>query len=222
MVQVRQNLLAEINTLLGLSHPHLVRLRCIGAKEVRGRLVPGFVAMDFCGEGTLGKWIAGGLVSDALAPAFVADLVSALTYLHLEKRLLHRDLKPENIFVSRRVAGCAARPALVVGDVGVSKQVAHTQAQASIAGTPMYVAPEVLLSRGQAATSMASDVYSASLVAVEIVTCANVYEVRGLTVCECMPRVPRALKGCHAWHGCVGTSQSRLCGCPVLSCPVLT
>ena len=59
-------------------------------------------------------------------------------YLHVEKRVIHRDLKPANIFV-RRDGNRDGRPALVVGDVGLAKELKNTMAKASVAGTPMSV-----------------------------------------------------------------------------------
>ena len=54
----------------------------------------------------------------------------------MEKRVIHRDLKPANMFV-RRDAGRGGRLTLVVGDVGLAKEIQHTMAGASAAGTPM-------------------------------------------------------------------------------------
>eukprot|EP00750_Incisomonas_marina_P013979 INCI17579.9.p1 GENE.INCI17579.9~~INCI17579.9.p1 ORF type:complete len:398 (-),score=65.39 INCI17579.9:771-1964(-) len=75
-----RELLPEINTLLGLSHPNLVRLRCVAPFEVYGRQFPAYVAMDYCGEGTLEQWIAQRRLTDGLLPAFLQDLVSAMVY----------------------------------------------------------------------------------------------------------------------------------------------
>ena len=57
-------------------------------------------------------------------------------YLHVEKHIVHRDLKPANMFV-RRDPARDGRPALVVGDVGLAKEMQNTIAKASAAGTPM-------------------------------------------------------------------------------------
>ena len=57
-------------------------------------------------------------------------------YLHVEKHIVHRDLKPANMFV-RRDPARDGRPALVVGDVGLAKEMQNSIAKASAAGTPM-------------------------------------------------------------------------------------
>ena len=73
-----RELLPEINTLLGLSHPNLVRLRCVAPLQVCGRLFPAYVAMDYCGEGTIEQWLTQRRLTDGLLPAFLQHLVSAM------------------------------------------------------------------------------------------------------------------------------------------------
>ena len=75
-----RELLPEINTLLGLSHPNVVRLRCVGSFSVFGRPFPAYVAMDFCTEGTVEQWIKERRLTDDVLPVFLWDFVSAMVY----------------------------------------------------------------------------------------------------------------------------------------------
>ena len=160
-------LLPEMNTLLRLVHPNLVRLRCVGIKTVFDMACPAYVAMELCDEGTLRQRIDAGRVSDVDAVSFMNDLVSVMSYLHVDRLVVHRDLKPDNIFVRSDVHP-DGRAALVLGDLGLAKVVTGSKARVSMAGTPLYLAPEA--AGGGAMCSLASDVYSASLVAVELVS----------------------------------------------------
>ena len=100
----------------------------------------------------------------------------------MDRHIVHRDLKPANIFV-RLDAGRDGRSTLVVGDVGLAKVLAHTAAFVSFAGTPAYLAPEVAaVGGGAGACSLASDIFSASLVAMEMVTSECVYSACGPAV----------------------------------------
>jgi hypothetical protein len=85
---VERELLPEVNTLLGLAHPNVVRLRCVGVGDVCGAAVPAYVAMDFCGEGTLALWIQQQRLTDVRLVAFLGDLVDAMVYVSLCFRVL--------------------------------------------------------------------------------------------------------------------------------------
>ena len=66
-----------------------------------------------------------------------ADLLEGLAHLHAQG-LVHRDLKPGNLLVGEGSSG----PTLRIADLGLSASVDENEA--SIAGTPGYLAPEYL------------------------------------------------------------------------------
>ena len=168
---VNLDLLPEVNILARLAHPNVVRMRCVGLQEVLGAVVPAFVAMDFCNSGTLEEWIKLDKLTSVCVVGFMRDLIAAMHYLHNEARVVHRDLKPDNLFVHQLAS--QPQPMLVVGDVGLSKQVARTVSLVSAAGAAAYRAPEAMADVSRCST--ASDVYSASLVAVELAIRKQVY-----------------------------------------------
>ena len=63
-------------------------------------------------------------------------LLSALQHMHAQK-VVHRDIKPENIMV-------AGEDELKLIDFGLSKRQQGNNKLKTIAGTPYYMAPEVL------------------------------------------------------------------------------
>lgn len=70
---------------------------------------------------------------------YLAEVVMAVDYLHREMNLIYRDLKPENILIH-------ANGHIKITDFGLSKQtdgITYT-----LAGTPEYLAPEILEDRG--------------------------------------------------------------------------
>ena len=76
----KREVLPEINTLLSLAHPNVVRLRCVACAMLFGRAFPAYVAMDYCSEGTLEQWIEQRRLTDSLLPVFLSDFVSAMMY----------------------------------------------------------------------------------------------------------------------------------------------
>ena len=167
-----RDLLPEVNVLAGLAHKNVVQLRCVGLGTVHGLTVPAYVAMDLCTGGTLESWMRDGKLTNAHVVPFLCDLIDGMAYLHHVKRLVHRDLKPDNLFV--QLGHTTGRPVLVVGDVGLAKQVMRTMSLVSAAGAVAYRAPEAMVDISHC--SSASDVFTASLVAVELVTGRQVYQ----------------------------------------------
>eukprot|EP00019_Armaparvus_languidus_P006969 CAMPEP_0168601248 /NCGR_PEP_ID=MMETSP0420-20121227/13316_1 /TAXON_ID=498008 /ORGANISM="Pessonella sp." /LENGTH=432 /DNA_ID=CAMNT_0008639593 /DNA_START=1 /DNA_END=1299 /DNA_ORIENTATION=- len=75
---------------------------------------------------------------EELARLYAAQLVIALSSLH-KKRIVYRDIKPENILID-------ADGNIKLVDFGFAK---HIEDKAwTICGTPEYMAPEIILSRG--------------------------------------------------------------------------
>lgn len=110
-----RELYSEINTLLSLSHPSVVRLRCVGLRDIYEKQFPAYIAMDFCNAGNLDQWIKEKRVSALQLVPFLQQFVDAMTYLHVDMKIIHRDIKPDNVFLHKRAPD--AQPVLVVGDV---------------------------------------------------------------------------------------------------------
>jgi polo-like kinase 1 len=73
---------------------------------------------------------------------FMHQIISALQYLHNDKKIIHRDLKLGNLFVNKNMD-------IKMGDFGLATQIDFDgERKKTICGTPNYIAPEVLNSDG--------------------------------------------------------------------------
>jgi serine/threonine-protein kinase len=143
-------------------HPGL--LDVLGAGRGEGG-VP-YLIMEFLDGETLAAASEREELDVTVIAAIGAQLAGALAALH-DAGIVHCDLKPENVLVLRDRIWRGAAPAVKVIDFGVARSVDEPPADdASIAGTPAYMAPEQW--RGMPVP--ASDVYALGCVLFELVT----------------------------------------------------
>ncbi|GFP81470.1 cbl-interacting serine/threonine-protein kinase 5 [Phtheirospermum japonicum] len=129
----------EIAIMRRVRHPHIVELKEVMA--TRSRI---FLVMEYVGGGALFSKVArGGRLKEGAARRYFQQLVSAVDFCH-SRGVYHRDLKPENLLLDENGD-------LKISDFGLSALyenrssdgLLHTQC-----GTPAYIAPEVLRTKG--------------------------------------------------------------------------
>lgn len=98
-----------------------------------------YLCMELCTGGELFKRIEDeGTISEPQAAEWVHKLLRALNHCHSES-IIHRDIKPENVMF-----GSDGEIKLI--DFGFAIKQRKKRAEMDIAGTPYYIAPEVLSS----------------------------------------------------------------------------
>lgn len=135
----------EARLLARIHHPNVVTV--YGAERIDGRVG---IWMEFVDGRTLEQELRdrGPLPADELV-AIGSAICRALGAVH-GAGLLHRDVKAQNVMR-------ASDGRVLLADFGTGREVTQVGAARELAGTPLYLAPEVL--KGDAA-SVASDVYS--------------------------------------------------------------
>ncbi|MCC6574634.1 MAG: protein kinase [Planctomycetes bacterium] len=93
-----------------------------------------------------------GHINEAEARRYLAQVASALDYLH-ERKLIHRDVKPGNIYIS-------SKDEAKLGDFGLSRLSEDTAqtAEGYLLGTPHYISPEQ--ANGSKDIDIRSDLYA--------------------------------------------------------------
>jgi formylglycine-generating enzyme required for sulfatase activity len=125
----------EIKSLIGLDHPHVVKILDLGQHAG----VP-FAVLQYLGGGNLeDRLTARGPTMTAVDVArFVPDIARALDFIHA-RGFVHRDIKPANIMFDE-----AANP--YVGDFGIARAVGDVDSGLTqtglLVGSPRYMPPE--------------------------------------------------------------------------------
>jgi serine/threonine-protein kinase len=162
----RERFLAEARAANAVRHPHVVDVLDVGLDVGLDGELPYIVQELLVGETLATRLELVQRLSVMDTVEVLTPIVAATAHAH-ERGLLHRDIKPENIFLTE-VSG-AILPKLV--DFGISQSLREETSEdddASIAGTPAYMAPELILD--PAVRDGRSDVWSLGVVFFECLT----------------------------------------------------
>ncbi|CAE8621828.1 unnamed protein product, partial [Polarella glacialis] len=129
--QLRQ----EVEVLRKISHPNIVRFR-----DLKKSAAHFYLVLEYCAGGDLSQFLRErGRVAEEVARSFLTQISEGLCVLH-RANVLHRDLKPQNILLS----DCSANPVLKIADFGFARALQPQDMAATVCGSPLYMAPEIL------------------------------------------------------------------------------
>lgn len=160
------NLISEISILKKMKHDFIVEMLDF---QWDANFI--YIIFEFCSEGDLSVFIhrrksqpGSWRISECLVRYFLQQLASALQFLHQHK-VSHFDLKPSNILLSRKnTFNCLT---LKLADFGFSKSLScPDETNDEIRGTPLYMAPEILMKRKY---DSRADLWSVGIILYEII-----------------------------------------------------
>eukprot|EP00241_Pyramimonas_parkeae_P004517 CAMPEP_0114243234 /NCGR_PEP_ID=MMETSP0058-20121206/10672_1 /TAXON_ID=36894 /ORGANISM="Pyramimonas parkeae, CCMP726" /LENGTH=918 /DNA_ID=CAMNT_0001356043 /DNA_START=298 /DNA_END=3054 /DNA_ORIENTATION=- len=168
--KMRKTLIEEANCMTRLKHPHIVQM--VESFTFQGRYI---IVLELCQMQDLqlmvniakmgvGGLNGGGSLHVDFLGKVVLQLCLAVKHVH-EQSFVHRDIKLSNIYLDNMMD-------VKLGDFGASKfleGVTH-----SFAGTPLNMAPEVLLRRPY---NLSSDIWSLGVVLYELCTLHTLFDV---------------------------------------------
>ncbi|CAG0916773.1 unnamed protein product [Notodromas monacha] len=114
-----------------------------------------YLVMEYCNGGDLGDYLQlNGTLSEEVIKLFLRQLALAMKALNA-KGIVHRDLKPQNILLSAPSPTPGGEPErnppphkilLKIADFGFARFLQDGVMAATLCGSPMYMAPEVIMS----------------------------------------------------------------------------
>jgi len=163
-----ESILREAVAQARLNHPNVVTIYYVG----RHKDEP-FLAMELIEGPTLSEEIKCGKMTYSAAIKSALEVVDALQHAACFE-IVHADIKPSNLLLSRDGA-------IKLSDFGLSSISSSDRADRMFAGTPAYVAPELI---DGAAASVQSDMYALGVTLSELVFGRMPFELQGKTLRE--------------------------------------
>lgn len=159
---LKTRLKIEIKIAQSTDHPNLVKMLDVFEEEERVYLV-----FEFCDGGDLSKFLQKrGILSETEAREYLQQIVSGMEYLMMND-IIHRDLKPQNILMKKTVNSSFCPYILKIADFGFAKQTDPDILSATVCGSPLYMAPELLK---MCPYSTKADLWSLGVILYEMVT----------------------------------------------------
>ncbi|KAJ3360590.1 Serine/threonine-protein kinase 33 [Kappamyces sp. JEL0680] len=131
----------EVSIMKTLKHPNIVLLNAVYECPKHVAMV-----MELCDGGEVVQLVRQrGFCPDETIRVIINQLTDAVAYLH-RNRVIHRDIKPENILI--KLGGTDKDLQIKMADFGLACYTDSIYQVDNIAGTPMYMAPEIVQKLG--------------------------------------------------------------------------
>ncbi|XP_029511141.1 serine/threonine-protein kinase ULK1-like isoform X5 [Oncorhynchus nerka] len=134
----------EIKILKELKHENIVALHDF--QETASSV---YLVMEYCNGGDLADYLhSKGTLSEDTIRVFLQQIAGAMRVLQV-KDIIHRDLKPQNILLSYHTGrkSHSTNTCIKIADFGFARYLQNNMMAATLCGSPMYMAPEVIMSQ---------------------------------------------------------------------------
>ncbi|KAM7393091.1 hypothetical protein PAMA_007960 [Pampus argenteus] len=134
----------EIKILKELKHENIVAL--LDFQETASSV---YLVMEYCNGGDLADYLhSKGTLSEDTIRVFLQQIAGAMRILQT-KGIIHRDLKPQNILLSYPPGrkSHSNNTCIKIADFGFARYLQNNMMAATLCGSPMYMAPEVIMSQ---------------------------------------------------------------------------
>jgi eukaryotic-like serine/threonine-protein kinase len=157
---LKRHLAEEFQVMASMSHPNIINVLDFGFDD-KG---DSYFVMDLL-DSPVNVVQAAAHASAEIKLGMLIQILQAMSYLH-RRGLVHRDLKPDNILVTPQYE-------VKVIDFGLAIEAGN---KSVVVGTPLYIAPEVLLKKPPTATS---DLFAVGVIAYEMFAQKHPFEEEG-------------------------------------------
>jgi len=129
-----EGLSREIKLMQSINSENVIKLFDVKQSENNYYLI-----MEYCSGGDLERF-RGKKISESGVQSIIYQVSAALKTL-LEKNIMHRDLKLSNLLLSSKESDAVIK----LADFGLARELREDELANTCCGTPLYMAPEILL-----------------------------------------------------------------------------
>ena len=164
--KIRDSIKREFTLMKNLNHKNIIKLHEVFFDNDERNI---YLVIDYFPKGDFAKFLNGKSLKEKYAKKYMRQLVDGLKYLY-NKQILHRDLKPQNILVSEEGN-------LVITDFGFARYTDNEHMLNTLCGSPMYMAPEIMLKKRY---NNKSDLWSVGVIFYELVFGTTPYKAKNM------------------------------------------
>lgn len=147
---------SECAILRRLNHPCVIHVH-----DVYDTSDAVYIILELAEGGELfDRVVASGQLDEKTTKFLFRQMCLGVKYLH-EQSITHRDLKPENVLLTSPDSN---ETLVKITDFGLSRFINETSLMKTFCGTPNYLAPEVLSTRGESSYTNKVDVWSLGVI----------------------------------------------------------
>lgn len=156
---ISKNIKREIALMKKLDHPNIVKLYDV---YLDGKYDNVYLFMEYCTRSDFYKFQNRKPIKELHVQQYMKQLMLGLKYLK-KYNIMHRDLKPQNILITESGT-------LKLTDFGYAKITKPNDMVKTFCGSPLYMAPEIIKSKGTDKYTMKSDLWSVGCIFYEMIT----------------------------------------------------
>lgn len=164
--KIRDSIKREFTLMKNLNHKNIIKLHEVFFDNDEKNI---YLVIDYFPKGDFAKFLNGKALKEKYAKKYMRQLVEGLRYLY-NKQILHRDLKPQNILVSETGN-------LVITDFGFARYTDNEHMLNTLCGSPMYMAPEIMLKKRY---NNKSDLWSVGVIFYEVLFGTTPYKAKNM------------------------------------------
>uniref|UniRef100_A0A8C7MA88 non-specific serine/threonine protein kinase n=1 Tax=Oncorhynchus kisutch TaxID=8019 RepID=A0A8C7MA88_ONCKI len=201
--------LAKSQTLLGKEIKIL--------KELKHENIVALHDFQYCNGGDLADYLhSKGTLSEDTIRVFLQQIAGAMRVLQA-KGIIHRDLKPQNILLSYPAGrkSHSTNTCIKIADFGFARYLQNNMMAATLCGSPMYMAPEVIMSQNYDAKA---DLWSIGTILFQCLTGKSPFQVKLILIFFFHTATPAVTMTCFpssaSASSCSSSSTSHLASPP--------